>query len=402
MSLFNRPLADSLIQTLPQSPVLSVVIPTFHRPIEMAFAVNSIAAQVTGDLVGKVEIIISDNNSGPESYAAIKQLAETYPFVSYYIHAADYGGPYQICSAPHRARGEWTWVFGDDDALGEGGLEAIVDVLEKERPDFLTINRQVWNKTLDALTSGTKHKLPDVRFDTFVDLLAMFGWDQLSFLTSQVYATEVARAVDPAPYLESLCRFAQLAYYLDGFHDRTAYYLSAPVVWHRWDQGATETHMHNFRDLATSHPALVQQVADRVGIAPGLFERIEGRRSIAGAAARKITFVDNILENLWRSVGLGAEIAADQWDGLAALSADWAPGRAADLAQVREMHDKLGHAFRQYQIVLADYRAQTGEGRAFTPAEVEVLQKSRTAILSLQDNINAARRMAFSQAAGFS
>jgi hypothetical protein len=160
--------------------------------------------------------------------------------------------------------------------------------------------------------------------------------------------------------------------------------------------------MHNFRDLATLHPELVQRVADRVGIAPGLFERIEGRRSIAGAASRKITFVDNILENLWRSVGLGAEIAPDQWDGLAALSVDWAPGRADALAQVREMHDKVGHAFKQYQIVLAEYRAETEGGRAFTPAEVEVLQKSRTAILSLQNNINAARRMAFDQAAGFS
>lgn len=401
MSLFNRPLADSLIQPLPQRPVLSVVVPTFHRPMEMAFAVNSVAAQVVGDLVGKIEIIISDNNSGPQSHAAIKLLAATYPFISYYIHAGDYGGPYQICSAPHRARGEWTWVFGDDDALGEGGLRAIVDVLEKERPDFLTVNRQVWNKTLDAVTSPTKHDLPDVRFGTFIDLLARFGWDQLSFLTSQIYATETARALDPAPYLESICRFAQLAYYLEGFHDRTAYYLSAPVVWHRWDHGATEVHMHNFRDLATSHPELVQQAADRVGIAPGLFERIEGRRSIVGSGGRKITFVDNILENLWRSIGLGAEITPDQWDGLAALSVHWEPRRAAALAQVREMHDKVDVVFQQYKMLVAEHGAKMGEGRAFTPAEIDVMRLLEAAISALKNNINAARRMAFEQAAGF-
>jgi glycosyltransferase involved in cell wall biosynthesis len=75
MSTFNRPLADSLIRPLAQQPVLAVVIPTFHRPVEMALAVNSIAGQIDAALDGKVEIIISDNASGPESHAVLKPLA---------------------------------------------------------------------------------------------------------------------------------------------------------------------------------------------------------------------------------------------------------------------------------------------------------------------------------------
>jgi glycosyltransferase involved in cell wall biosynthesis len=401
MPPFNRPLADRLVRPLEQAPVLTVVIPTFSRPAEMALAVASVADQIDEALDGKVEIIISDNASGPETQTVLKQLAETYPSVNYYVHANNEGGPYQICSAPHRARGRWTWVFGDDDALGEGGLRAIVDILEKEEPGFLTVNRQVWNKTLDERLADSRHDLPDTRFDTFVDLLVLFGFDQLSFLTSQIYATDVARAVDAVPYLESHCRYCQLAYYLEAFHDKSAYYLSLPTVWHRWDPDAAAIHAANFHHLATFLPELVQLAADRVGIEEGLFERIGGRRSLLGPEQRRITFVDNILENLWRSVAMGTTISEAEWNILGDLSGQWGPQRAEQLAMVRDVYGKVDGAFQHFEALVAEHRARVPVGAAYTPAELDMIKQSEAAIMSLQGNINDARKMAFDLARGF-
>jgi glycosyltransferase involved in cell wall biosynthesis len=402
MSLFNRPLTASLVRPLTQAPVLSVVVPTFERPVEMALAVRSVAEQIDAALDGKVEIIISDNASGPDTQAMLEALAQTYPCLSYYIHANNEGGPYQVCSAPHRARGRYTWVFGDDDVLGEGGLRLIVDILEKEQPGFLTVNRQVWNKTLDKQLAPAKHDLPDIRFDSFLDLLALFGFDQLSFFTSQIYATDVARALDAAPYLVSHSRYCQLAYYLEAFHDRPAYYLSQPVVWHRWDADATAVHAANFEDLAICLPEVLQPAADRVGLAPGLFERIGGRRSLLGPELRKITFVDNILENLWRLVALGIGIPESSWNLLADLSSQWDPGRIEQLAQVREVHGKVDSAFQAYQNLLSNHRALAEPARAFSPEEIDILKQSEAAIMSLQANVNDARKMALELSGGFS
>ncbi len=402
MTPFDRPLADSLIRPLTQTPVLTVVIPTFHRPVEMALAVNSIAGQIDDDLQGKVEIIVSDNASGPESLAVLKELAETYPSVNYYVHAGDYGGPYQICSAPHRARGRWTWVFGDDDFLGPGSLKPIVTLLETEQPGFLTLNRQVWNMGLDQCIADTKHNLPDVRFDTFLDLLAMFGFDQLSFLTSQIYDTAAARKVDHDPYLASLCRYCQLAFYVEAFHDLPAYYMSQPTAWHRWDPNAVATHAANFHHLATLLPELVQLAADRVGIAPGLFERIGGRRSITGPEQRKVTFVDNILENLWRSVAIGTQIPEEEWAMMGRLAEDWTPERAEQLQMVREVYGKVNSAFLHFQTLVDEHKSRKpAAGAAFTAEEIDMIQQSEAAILSLQGNINDARKMAFELAGGF-
>ena len=401
MSLYNRGLSESLIRPLAQTPILSVVIPTSNRPVELALTVSSIADQIDSALEGKVEIIISDNCSGPETRAVLVQLSETYPSVSYYIHDWNYGGMYQVAVAPYRARGRWTWVFGDDDALGPGGLKAVLDVLETEQPTFLTINRQVWNKTLDQCVTETRHDLPDTRFATFIDLLGVFGFDQLSFFASQVYDTEAARAVDMEPYKDSMCRYAQLAYYLEAFHDRPSYYLSAPVVWHRWDQDAAAVHTLNFHSLATSLPELVQAAADRVGLEPGLFEKISGRRSLLGPETRPATFVDNILQNLWRCVAAGVPISDSEWAVLHQLSPQWRTGRAEGLQQVHEAYANIAVAFEHYQALVANHQACTSPGQTYSPEEIGLLQQSEAAIQSLQGNINDARKMAFDISAGF-
>ena len=75
MFILECELSDSLMRPLSQPPVLSVVIITWNRPKEVTEAVVSIAEQIDAKLAGKVEIIVTDNASGPETAAALKQLA---------------------------------------------------------------------------------------------------------------------------------------------------------------------------------------------------------------------------------------------------------------------------------------------------------------------------------------
>jgi hypothetical protein len=197
-------------------------------------------------------------------------------------------------------------------------------------------------------------------------------------------------------------RYCQLAYYLEAFHDRPAYYLSQPVVWHRWDPDATAVHAANFEDLAIYLPEILQPAADRVGIATGLFERIAGRRSLLGPEQRKITFVDNILENFWRLVALGISISEPSWNLLTDLSSQWDPGHTAQLTEVREVYGKVDSAFQAYQNLLSNHKALAEPARAFSPEEIDILKQSEAAIMSLQANVNDARKMALEFSGSFS
>ena len=393
-------LVDSVMRPVEHAPVLSVMIPTFSRAEELTVAVESIASQVQGPLLGKVEIIVTDNASGPDTAAALKALAETYPFVNYRINAANMGAPFQIFGAPFHARGRFTWIFGDDDALAPGGLAPIVDILEREEPAFLSINREVWNPGFDTLFAASKHDLPDKRFDSFLDLLTLFGFDQLTFLTSQIVATDLTREIEPHFYISSGCRFAQLGLYIEAFHDRPAYYFSRPAVRHRWNPDAKEVHAANFLDLATAVPAIVQRAADEVGLEPGLFERIGGRRGVLGEAARPLTFVDNILENLWRSVAIGSIVAEEEWDRLQGFSRSWRPDRAEHLATVRQMHATLSAALEHYKTLVAEFQRRAAQP-ARTQEEADMLNSIATAAKTLEGELNDARKMAFTMAGQF-
>ncbi|HEY4032172.1 MAG TPA: glycosyltransferase family 2 protein [Caulobacteraceae bacterium] len=391
-------LSHSLLRPSPQPPVLSVVMLTWRRPKEMTEAVVSIADQIHGELASKVEIIVTDNASGHETAAALKQLAANYASVNYMIHARDEGGQFQIYAAPNRARGRWTWVFGDDDALDAGGLEPIVELLEREQPDFLTLNRQVWNQDFDTLLAPAKHKLPDRRFESFLDLVALFGWDQLSFLTSQVYASDLALRVDPEPYMAAVSRYGQLGYYLEGFHDRPAFYSSLPSVRHRWDPGAQDTHAANFLHLATTLPEVVQLAIDAAGLDPGLFERIGGRRrNLEQAPDEPLTFVDNIIENLWRCMAVGVRIEARRWEELEQLSAQWRPDHADQLKTVRQIHASVGAALDHHQALVDEYLQRIAAGPR-TEQDLDMLNRLSTAARSLEGNINEARKTALAMA----
>ena len=339
---FEWPLADKLVRATPQAPLLSVVIPTFNRPEELVVAVEGFAGQMAGGLEDKVEIILSDNASDRASAVeTIRALAERRPNLSYYIHAVNGGGPAQICAAPWRARGRWTWVFGDDDLLAPGGLAHVVRRLETDAPAFLTLNRKVMDKTLTQVIQPAKHSAPDFACDSFVELVRGIGVDQLTFYSSQVYLTEAARAIDPTPYASSPSHYCHVAYYLAAYHDRSAFYDASTYVLHRWDPGAVNTHHSNFYHLGATFPAIMATARDLSALPKDLFERISGEKRVSDPAALRISFVDMVLQNLWRCVASGWPITEAEWAFLDGECANWRPHRRAQFDTVRALAASL-------------------------------------------------------------
>lgn len=395
MTNFDCALSDSLIRPFDAAPVLSIVVPTYNRPEELQVAVRSIARQITGDLTGKVEVLITDNSCRADVGDVIRALAAEFPCVSYMLHQNNEGGGFQIYAAPFRARGQWTWVFGDDDAVTDDALAYVVGILETDAPQFLTLNRQVLNRAFDQVLTATKHNLPDMKFDTLWDFLDLFGFDQVSFWSSQIYRTQTVRAVDPDLYLASPCYYSQMAYYLEGFHDKTAYYGSRPVVLHRWEAGDQAVHANNFHHLATHLPIILDAVIRRAGIdRPDLFEGISGRRSILTGHERAVTFVDNILQNLWRSVAVGTIIPQAEWDALFAMLPQWRPERAEQMDMVKQAYDAVTGLTQEFETEVATVKGFVAGRTGFTEEEVTLVRQMQAKVLSMEGHINDSRKTA--------
>ena len=99
-------IAEQRVVERTRPPLLSIFIPTWRRTAEMVHAVRSIASQITGGLEDKVDIVISDNSEAqtwPETQQAIRELANEFPFISYYFNARNEGAQFQVFAvAPSR------------------------------------------------------------------------------------------------------------------------------------------------------------------------------------------------------------------------------------------------------------------------------------------------------------
>jgi hypothetical protein len=192
-------LAESQIRPFAEQPVLSIVIPTYERPAELQLTVQSIADQLKDGLEDKVELLISDNNSGPDTNGMIRALADRYPRLGYMVNARDEGGFFNLFAAPWRAQGRYTWAFGSDDVLLDGGVGSVVQILEREAPSFLTLNKRAANADLTQVLYTSLNNVPDKRFDSFIDLFCAFGINQLAFISAQIENTEAARKLTRSP-----------------------------------------------------------------------------------------------------------------------------------------------------------------------------------------------------------
>lgn len=332
--MLDCPLAESHLRPLDQPPVLSIIVPSYHRGAELVQAVGSLADQLKDGLEDKVEIIISDNDSEAQTVEMIRALAARYSTVSYVRHARDEGGFFQFFAAPWRARGRWTWVFGSDDVLLDGGIAHIVAALEREQPGFLALNKRVFNADLSQELTPAFNTIPDRRFDTFEELFCAIGI-QPAFISGNIELTEAARAFDPEPYLTVDTRHPHLAAFLEKHHGASAFYCSAPFLVHRVDNSSLgDYNLGNFFDFAVTFPPLLFSVVRKIGGPADFFERMTGEKRVASYTPTGLTFVDNIFENLLRSYGGGRHITPSQRHALEQALAGCRAGRLNQLGEL--------------------------------------------------------------------
>jgi glycosyltransferase involved in cell wall biosynthesis len=328
-------LADSLIRPFAEPPVLSIVIPTYERAAELQLTVQSIADQLKGGLEDKVELLISDNASNPETNGMIQGLAERYPRLGYMVNARDEGGFFNLFAAPWRARGRYTWTFGSDDVLLDGGVASVVQILEREAPSFLTLNKRAANADLTQVLYTQLNAVPDKRFDTFIDLFSAFGINQLAFISAQIESTEAARAVDAEPYLRSDTRHPHVVAFLEKHAHAPAYYSAANHLVHRVENSQTiDYNAGNFYDYAGNLPRMLIEVAARVGAPADLFERTNGHRRVESYDRPEVTLVDTIFENMLRALSVGYHLTLGHRRALESTLAHCRPDRLAQFAEL--------------------------------------------------------------------
>jgi glycosyltransferase involved in cell wall biosynthesis len=119
--------------------LLSICIPTFERIELLKNCLNSIyIAKKNVNL--KFEVCISDNNSSQDVKKVINYYKKKF-FIRYNRNKENLGMGKNIIQSAMMAKGEYTWIIGNDDLLFPESLKKIFLILKSNKNiDFFFIN----------------------------------------------------------------------------------------------------------------------------------------------------------------------------------------------------------------------------------------------------------------------
>lgn len=130
-------------------PRLSICIATFNRADYIGETLENIVPQVTGE----VEIVIVDGASTDGTSAVVKSYIEACPQIHYIRLQSKGGVDRDYCKAVELAKGDYCWLFTDDDLLCPNAINTVLDEV-KNGYSLIIVNAQVMNRDISKILSN--------------------------------------------------------------------------------------------------------------------------------------------------------------------------------------------------------------------------------------------------------
>jgi glycosyltransferase involved in cell wall biosynthesis len=164
-------------------PVLSICIATYNRANFIGETLESIIPQLDDD----VEILVVDGASTDNTEDVLCQYTRTESRIRYVRLFSKGGVDQDYDKSVQIARGEYCWLFTDDDVLRPGAIRAVKSAIEGGH-DLIVVNAEVRNRDLSKTFQNQRISIdenktygPDDMEELFLDAL-----NYLSFIGSVV------------------------------------------------------------------------------------------------------------------------------------------------------------------------------------------------------------------------
>lgn len=188
---------------------LSICIPTLNRGSFIGATLESIARQVTDE----VEIIIVDGGSKDNTKDIVNKFQQDVPSLRYICSkeqtsciksvAPSGAGFDRDCSlAVEMARGDYCWLFTDDDFLKPGAIQKVLEATRRQY-ELIVVNAEVRSADLSRTLQASRLRLTADRVyppTEWEDLFADTG-DYLSFVGGVVIKRQVWSTREKEPYI---------------------------------------------------------------------------------------------------------------------------------------------------------------------------------------------------------
>lgn len=124
--------------TAPGRPRLSICIPTYNRAEMLRSALTSIRDAAAHNPI-TFEVVVNDNASTDTTEAVAKAFADDGLNVRYFRNGENVGANPNLVVAASHAKGDYIWLFGDDDLFLPEALSIVAAALATD-PDALVLD----------------------------------------------------------------------------------------------------------------------------------------------------------------------------------------------------------------------------------------------------------------------
>jgi abequosyltransferase len=210
------------------APLLSICIPTYNRSRFLREALDSIIASASGCLPD-VEVVVSDNASPDDTPAVMAEYQAQFPWIRYFRNDVNVGEANFFLVA-QRAKGEFVWIFGDDDKLLPRAIPAVIERIRAGH-DQIIVNFSIWTKEFDAIRVPAACGKEDLVFDDAKVAIGLFS-ARLGFISIVVMRESLVSSIDEGErdsYYEYGASFLYVVYAVAALARRSAY-IGAPLV----------------------------------------------------------------------------------------------------------------------------------------------------------------------------
>jgi glycosyltransferase involved in cell wall biosynthesis len=130
---------------------LSICIATYNRADYISETLNSIIPQLEDD----VELLVVDGASTDATQDVVRKFAEKEPRIRYVRLLAKGGVDQDYNQSVELARGEFCWLFTDDDLLKPGAVAAVKVAIQKGY-DLIVVNAEERDRTLSTVLESQR------------------------------------------------------------------------------------------------------------------------------------------------------------------------------------------------------------------------------------------------------
>lgn len=130
--------------------ILTIVIPTYNRVNYLKDLLPKLCQQVEkiNNRSILIEIIVSDNNSSDGTQEYMLRAANIFN-IKYYRNRKNYGAERNFILGIKRSKGEFIWIFGDDDLICENGISRLYEKILEVNSELIIVGEKNYNPGIE-------------------------------------------------------------------------------------------------------------------------------------------------------------------------------------------------------------------------------------------------------------